>query len=493
MNAFAAAGRALGYLSLTAWLRRVRELRPWRMLLLLAVAALVSLLQLKLRLLALAPPGQDGVAGRVTVIAPLVLPLLLLTATRRSPLRLATADVSWLLTAPGGGRAVLARHLLAGPARFSLMVLAAGTLSRWAAGLDPAPAWQPAAACAVLLLLFRLAACARHLLALGPAATLLATRAAGAVWGVAMLASYASDLPTAAWLRLAPLAQGLMDVAFEPAPGSAFPLLAALASLVCAVALLVAVADGYQEPADSAAREAAGAREVLRHSNSGQELGAERFRPGVASLGHQPAFAAERAVLYRALAQERRALADRLVMPAVLLVAVAGLLVTAPAYAWVPLLLAVPHLLGEHLVSGLAVERDHDFVPVTGMRMERVLIWANTLPAARTAATLEALWLPQILSPAIAVDLWWAGVLLAPVTAVLIAGVSDLAGTLVGPMAARYVLALGLCALGWAPSAALLASHAPVAAVGSLSLATAVACSGAVWLVTSSAGWRGPR
>ncbi|MEW9552466.1 hypothetical protein [Nonomuraea sp. NPDC050783] len=491
MKALAAAGRALGYLSLAAWLRRLRELRPWRVLLLLAGAALVALLQLQLRVLALAPPDQDGVAARVTAVAPLVLPLLLLTATRRSPLRLATADASWLLTAPGGGRAVLARHLLAGPARFSLMVLAAGLLSCWGAGLDPALAWQPAAACAVLLLLLRLATCARHLLALGPAATLRCTRAVGTVWGMAMLASYLSGSPAAAWVRLAPLAQGLMGVVFEPAAGAASPLLAALASLVLAAGLLVAVAGGYQEPADSAAREAAGAREVLRHSASGQELGAERFRSGVASLGHRPAFAAERAVFYRALAQERRAIADRLAMPAVLLAVVAGLLVAVPGYGWVPLLLAVPHLLGEHLVGGLAVEHDHDFVPLTGMRRERVLLWANAVPVVRTAAVLEALWLPQILSPAVTVDLWWTGVLLAPVAAVLIAGASDLAGALVAPMAARFMLALGLCALGWVPCVALVAAQAPVAAMGSLSLVTAAVCGGAGWLerCQRGAGW----
>ncbi|MFF0312048.1 hypothetical protein ACFYSC_31815 [Streptosporangium sp. NPDC004379] len=491
MKAFAAAGRATGYVSFAGWSRRVRGLRPWRMLLLTAAAAAVALLQL--RLPAFAPRGQDGMAVRMVSAAPLILPLLLLTATRRSPLRLSVGDVSWLLTAPGGGRAVLARHLLAGPARFSLMVLTTGALSRWAAGLDPAPAWRPAAACAVLLLLLRLVTCGRHLLALGPAAALRATRVTGAVWGVAMLSSYASDLPAAAWVRLAPLVQGLMGSMFEPAPGSAPPLTAALVALVCVAALLVAAADGYQEPAAAAAWEAAGAREVLSRSGSGQELGAERFRPGVASLGHRPVFAAERAVLYRALAQERRVLADHLVMPAVLLVATVGLLVTVPAYAWVPLLLAVPHLLGEHLVGGLAVERDHDFVPVTGMRMKRVLIWANVLPTARTAATLEVLWLPQILSPVLAVDLWWAGVLLAPVTAVLIVGAGELAGALAEPMAARFVLALGSCALGWVPCATLLASHAPIAAVASLSLAAVVTCSGAARLVTSPAGWRGSR
>ncbi|MEO3798430.1 hypothetical protein [Nonomuraea sp. B1E8] len=478
MKAFAAASRALVYLSCAAWSRRVRELRPWRMLLLAAGAAVVALLQL--RLTALAPPGQDGVADRVTTVAPLILPLMLLTATRRSPLRLSTAEASWSLTAPGGGRALLARHLLAGPARFALMVLAAGALTRWWAGLDPVWAWQPAAACAVLLLLFGLVACVRHLLVLGPAVARVTLRIAGAVWAVAMLVSYASDLPAAAWVRLAPLVRGLAGLLFEPAPGSAPLLLTGLASLMCGAALLITMADGYQEPADAAARERAGAQEVLRHSHSGQELGAERFRTGVASLRRLPALTGERAVLYRALAQERRVLVDRLVMPVLLLAAVAGLMVVAPAYGWVPLLPAVPHLLGEHLVGGLAVERDHHFARVTGMRMERVLIWANILPVARTAVALEVLWLPQILSPAVGATMWWAGVLLAPITAVLIAGASELAGALIDPLAARFTLALALCGLGWTPCTILLAVDAPPAmAVASLSMAAVAIWAGA--------------
>ncbi|NBE93325.1 hypothetical protein FE391_15345 [Nonomuraea sp. KC401] len=475
MNEFAAASRALAQLSFAAWSRRVRQLRPWRMLLLAAGAALVALLQL--RITALAPPGQDGVADRVVTVAPLILPLLLLTATRRSPLRLSTADASWSLTAPGGGRALLARHLLAGPARFALMVLAAGALTRWWAGFDPMWAWQPAAACAVLLLLFGLVACVRHLLALGPAPVRVSLRVAGAAWAVAMLISYASDLPAAAWVRLAPLVRGLAGLLFEPAPGSAPLLLAGLASLMCAVALLIAVADGYQEPADAAARERAGAQEVLRDSHSGQELGAERFRTGVASLRPRSALTGERAVFYRALAQERRVLADRLVMPVLLLAAVAGLMVVAPAYGWVPLLPAVPHLLGEHLVGGVAVERDHHFAQVTGMRTERVLIWANILPVARTAVALEVLWLPQIFSPVVEAPLWWAGVLLAPITAVLVGGAGELAGSLIDPIAARFTVALAVCGLGWTPCAVLLAADTPLPMV----VASLAAAAVAVW------------
>ncbi|TDD24739.1 hypothetical protein [Nonomuraea diastatica] len=305
-------------------------------------------------------------------------------------------------------------------------------------------------------------------------------RVAGAAWAVAMLISYASDLPAAAWVRLAPLVRALAGMLFEPAPGSAPLLLAGLASLMCGAALLIAVADGYQEPADAAARERAGAQEVLRHSHSGQGLGAERFRTGVASLRRPSALTGERAVLYRALAQERRVLADRLVMPVLLLAAVAGLIVIAPAYGWVPLLPAVPHLLGEHLVAGVAVERDHHLARVTGMRMEWVLIWANILPAARTAVALEVLWLPQIFSPAVEAPMWWAGVLLAPITAVLIAGASELAGALTDPIAARFTIALALCGLGWTPCAILLALDAPLAmAVVSLSVAAAALWAGA--------------
>jgi len=111
--------RALAYVGARRWRRR---LRPWQVLALLAGVALMSGLQV----LALRRVGTEGAPDPALLepvlrFAPLLLPALLLMSTFSTPVRLEVADVSWVLTAPGGARALLARALLLRPLGYAVM------------------------------------------------------------------------------------------------------------------------------------------------------------------------------------------------------------------------------------------------------------------------------------------------------------------------------------------------------------------------------------
>lgn len=105
--------RAITYLAARRWWRRLLMAReqPWALVGVvvgLAMSAVLQFFLLRSTAKASLPPV---VVDLVAQLAPFLLPVAAFSATFRSPLRLDTADVAWVLTAPGGSRMLLARHL----------------------------------------------------------------------------------------------------------------------------------------------------------------------------------------------------------------------------------------------------------------------------------------------------------------------------------------------------------------------------------------------
>lgn len=91
-----------------------------------------------------------GPIDPVLRFAPLLLPVLLWRSTGRSPPRPQVADVSRLLTAPGGPRAVIVWKMLILPLVYALVAFLGTLLARCWLGPPLGPTWNVALAGAVV-------------------------------------------------------------------------------------------------------------------------------------------------------------------------------------------------------------------------------------------------------------------------------------------------------------------------------------------------------
>ena len=262
----------------------------------------------------------------------------------------------------------------------------------------------------------------------------------------------------------------LLDGVLDPARLSVPWLLAGLAGLLAAAAALLRAARGVEEPAYAAARRLAEVQESMRRWRSGAQLTMARFREGATSLAGWDGLAGERALAFRALAQQRR-----LVLPSFIafgffldLAVPLALVAVAPTYAWA---WAAIGLAGAAVTgaSMLAVELDHHHLRMAPVRPLPALVWLAGVPAAHRTLTIELAWLPMLLAPGTTIGVWLAGALLIGCMVALVEAAGALAVVAADRMAARAALRVAIGVLGALPAAGVLLAAlslgwAPVAA-----------------------------
>ncbi len=493
----AACLRALGYVARRRWARRLRGVagKPWELLALLLAVALIAVGEV-------AALGQSAAGAAYLThidlalrLAPLVLTLVIGRATLRSPLRLAVADVSWLLTAPSGARAVFIWKLLARPVQFAVVGYLGTVAARWWLGLPLGQAWTAVLAGAIIALTVRLASFGSYIITIRARAG-VALRALAALWALALIAAALIDVPGREWIELRPVTDRLAIAVLAPAAASTAWLLILLAAVLAAAALLTAMARGFEERAETAARQGARVHEEMRRTRSGQEVMAAQYRTGLRSLPAWPAFAGERALCYRVLTQDRRIIRASLATAGVLLAIALVLRVFAPGYVWAPAaltLLSAPTAAGA--ADGLAAELDHYHLRLAPLRPLPALLWVSVIPVARTSVIMEVLWLAVFAAPGIATGIWVAGAVLIPFVVVQAAAAGSLAIAAADGTVTRLGLGVGLAALGAAPAAILLVARGPLGtAVALIPLAAATLLAvAALWFVLTSRRVWAPR
>jgi len=117
-----------------------------------------------LQLLALDRVGEQdaldpSLLDPVLRFAPLLLAAALFFSTFSTPLRLQVADVSWVRTAPGGGRALFARALLLRPLGYAAIGYLGASIARWSLGRRVNEVWKIALVAAAAGLALRLTTC----------------------------------------------------------------------------------------------------------------------------------------------------------------------------------------------------------------------------------------------------------------------------------------------------------------------------------------------
>lgn len=475
---------ALAYVSARRWKRRVRL---WPLIGLLAGVALLAGLQaLALRRVDAQGTLDPAVLDPFLRFAPLLLPALLLMSTFSTPLRLEVAEVSWVLTAPGGTRALLTRALLLRPVGYAAIGFLGASLARSVSGRPLQDVWKVALVGAVIGLVMRLLVFGAHLLVVRARAA-VALRALALAWGGTLLASAFTDLPGGSALGLRPVLERMVAVALDPAGTSAIWLLVMLAVLLTATVVLVATARGFEEPAQALARQIAEAQEALRRSPSGEQI-AKPLRRKVRSLsglsarsGWSPA--GERALLYRGLAQQRRLVLPSLVVLGLLLDLGVPLVLldVAPTFAWA---WTVVVLVGAIWGAGaqLAVELEHYHLRLAPLRPLRALLWLSAVPALHRLVSMELAWFPVLFAPRVSSATWAVGVVLIPCLVALVEATGSLAVALSSRLLARAGLKAALAMFGVVPATAI--------AVGTTSLgwpASLVAPAAAAALLASVA------
>lgn len=409
---------ALAHVGTRRTARRVRSdaRRPWAWLGLAVVLAAIAGLQA----LALERSDAQGrldsdVLDPLLAFGPLVLPLLLIVSTFTVPLRLKVADATWVLTAPGGSRAVVARDLLLRPLAFAALAIAATTIARAAVGRPIGEVWKIALAGATVGLAFRIVMFGGHLLVVRAKAA-VALRVAAACWGAAMLAAAAFDGRLSDALLLRSVTEPLLEGVLEPSRLSAAVLLGALVVLLALAGAVLVAARGFEERAHVAARRLASAQEAFRQWQGGHEPAlATGTRTGVSSLAGWDSLAGARAMAFRVLADQRHMVPVTMLGAGLLLdigVPVV-LLLTAPSFVWA---WAAVGLLGGWFGAGaqLSIERDHHHLRLAPVARLAALLWLAAVPAAHRLISVQLSWSLAWLASGITLGTWAAGVLLIP-------------------------------------------------------------------------------
>ncbi|MGO1052814.1 hypothetical protein [Crossiella sp. CA198] len=469
----AAPARAWAYLALRRWRRRFLLTREKPGALIGVLLGLVLSVGAQIYLLRLTSGAQlpPLLVELVSPFAPFLLPVVALAATFRTPLRLDVADVSWLLTAPGGRRILLARHLFGHPVLLAVFAGGGAALARVFLGQPVLPAWKLGLVVGVVVLTVRLTGLLAHLAA-RHAAVLARLVVLGAGAGLAVTVGEPE-------LRGEVLVQRWLLALLDPASVEAGWVLWPVAVAALLAALTIWLARGYVEAADERARQNAELQVTLRTDSSGLEVGANWFQSGMRSWSGSPRWTAERAFLFRGLAQQRRMLpAFGLELGAELAITIV-LLIFAPGLAWLPvaLVLAITAVTGSFV--GIAVELDHHHLWLAPLRRLPVLLCVTAAPAAMAGASAEILWLAVLLGGGVSGQFWLAGALVIPVVLVTVLMAGALAVTVGGRGLLRFPLSFGFTAVGLAPAIALLYWPGPLVlaavAIAMLALAATAA------------------
>jgi hypothetical protein len=482
---------ALGYAGARRSIRQLRGTtgKPWPLLVALIALAAVTGLQVP----ALRHAGERGapdpaLLDPVLRFGPLVLPFVLLTSTFSTPLRLSAAEVSWVLIAPGGARALVARALLLRPLAYAAIAFTGASAARVLAGRPLEEAWTIALAGAVIALALRVVAFGGHILTVRARAA-WPLRALAVIWGAALLTAAATDVPGGDVIALRPLFEPLAAGVLGPTRLDVAGLLVAAGALLAVALTIVAAVRGVEERAQVAARRFAEVQASLRNLHSEQPQRPTSFGTALPSLPGWSALAGERAFMFRALAQQRRMSPPTWVAGGFLLDLAAPLV----ALALVPGLTAgwaVVGLVGAAWSGGsmLAVEVDHFHLRAAPVRPLPALMWLGSVTAVHRLIGLQIAWLPVVLAPGVTLGAWVAGVVIIPGLVALAEG----AGALAVGVAERSIVRAGLkAALGLAgllPAAASLtvamslgapAAFAAVPATVALTAAAAAGLAGA--------------
>ncbi|MEA2441385.1 MAG: hypothetical protein QOH76_2809 [Thermoleophilaceae bacterium] len=480
---------ALGYVGARRTLRTMRGARgvPWPLVGLVVAVALYALVQW----LALRGAGADGEPDRelldpILRFAPLLLPLALLRSTFSTPLRLQVAEVSWVLTAPGGPRALLTRELLLRPLGYAAVGYAGASIARAIVGRSLAEVWKVALAGALVGLALRLLVFGGHMLSVRARAA-VPLRVVGVVWAAAMLAF-------GGVVSLRPVCEPLLTGVLRPSALSGAAVLIGLTALLVLTAALIASARGFEERAQAAARQIAEAQESLRRARSGEQLTMAAFRTRIPSLTGTSALAGERALGYRALVTQRR-----LILPSILAFGLAldvvvplVLLAEAPDFTWA---WAAVGLVGAAMsaASMLAVELEHHHMRMAPLRPLPSLLWLAAVPAAHRILSTEVAWVPMLFVPGYPAGVWLVGAVLIPCFVALVEGGGALAVVLADRMLPRALIRLGLGVAGVVPTAAVLivaaSVGAPAVAVALLVAATSLAIAATYFAFSARQIW----
>jgi hypothetical protein len=497
---------ALTYVGVCRATRQLRGIagKPWPLLGLLAAIALFAGLQL----LALDRVGEQGaldpsLLDPVLRFAPLLLAAALFFSTFSTPLRLQVADVSWVLTAPGGGRALFARALLLRPLGYAAIGYLGASIARWSLGRPVNEVWKIALVAAAAGLALRLVSFGGHILVVRARAA-VALRAVAVTWGIGLVLAAVVDLPGGGWLGLRPVVRPLLAGVLQPSQLSGQRLLVVMAVLLVASVALVAAARGFEERARLAARHIAEAQEALRRFRSGQQLSLTQFRTGSGSLPGWSALAGERALFFRALAQQRRLTPPSWVALG-LLVDLGGALVllsVAPAFTWgwAAVCLAAAVWSGG---SMLAIELDHYHVRIAPLRPLPALLCLAAVTAVQRIVSIELAWLVVLFAPGVTAGAWVTGVLLIPCLVALVEGAGALAVAVADRPLSRGALKVAIGTIGALPAIAALTAGAalgwpatvvaPLAAAALLALAWCCLARAAnhIWPRARASGDRG--
>jgi len=432
------AAYAMGYLAAHRWRRRLLMTREKPGVLLAVVAGMAASVALQFWLLRRASTASfpPTAVDLVAQLAPLLLPAIALSATFRSPLRLDVADASWLLTAPGGPRVLLARHLFGFPLLQAALGGLGGVLSRSLMSLPAAPAWKVAVVVGGAALIVRVLGMLAHLSALRAP---LLTRILALSWAAA-LAIVAVAGEQAARLTGEGVARRWVVAIIDSEVVEAGWILVPFFAIALLAVVVLCVARGYIEPADDRARQNAELQVSTRRDTTGLETGASWFRSGLRSWSGRAFLTGERALLFRGLAQQRRMQRMFGLELAVELLVMIVLLALAPEMAWLPLAFVLLTIVVTSSFSGIAVELDHHHVWMAPLRPLIALLCAIAVPAATVAASAEVLWFTLLLGGSLGGGTWLVGAVLIPCLGVVI----FLAGALGIAIGGRGVLRIPL-------------------------------------------------
>lgn len=444
---------AITYLGFRRWRRRVLYVRrqPWALLaVLLGLGASATAQYVLIRGTAGAalPPMAVDLAALLFPFVPLIAGF---AATFRSPLRLETPDVSWVLTAPGGRRILLARYLFGFPVLLLVLVGAGSLMSRTLTAEPLLPAWKPAVVVASVLLLLRLVALLCHLLALR--ARRLSRALVVAAAAVLLFAAFAGG--SLAGIRGEPLIRNWLLTITEAAAVPASWVLVPAAAMAVLGCLALVAARGYAEPADDRARQNAELQASMRRDTTGLESGSQWFQSGLRSLSGPAGWTGEAALLFRGLAQQRRMLLNFGVEFVLELLATAVLLVLAADFAWIPLAFLLAVAATSSSFTGVALELDHHHVWAAPLRPVGIVLAASAVPAATLSLAAELLWLTLFVGGSLTTAVWITGVVVLPLLAAVIMLCGALGVAVSGRSVLRLPISLGFLVLGAAPLAAL--------------------------------------
>ncbi|MGI8825293.1 MAG: hypothetical protein ACR2JC_06585 [Chloroflexota bacterium] len=226
--------RAMTYLAARQRLRQLRGLgmKPWGLLgFTIAIALLAFGEILALRHLGSGSTLNLRPIDHALRFVPLLLPFLLWRAAGRSPMRLQVEDVSWLLTAPGGPRAIVCWKLVLRPLAYAFVGFLSTLLARWWSGLPPAARWEIVPVGLIVGLTIRLASIGGHIVTVRAHAG-KAVRIVSVIWGLALLAAALVRFPGRDWLDLHPIVDRLVAATLDPGTVSGGWLLTVLVMLL---------------------------------------------------------------------------------------------------------------------------------------------------------------------------------------------------------------------------------------------------------------------